>query len=165
MSRGGYRPGAGRKKGQKNTKPRKGTEAKAEEEKLKAMVALAKKAKEKIHREFLIRIANNDGEQAPLSLAEKKEFLRLSAEMEAEAKPAEIADKLDRVSGGLEAGEFLRQVWNDPSVEISLRIRAAEISFRVAAEKLGKKDEKNEAARRAGQGKFQAGRPPFAVVK
>lgn len=165
MGVGGARPGAGRKKGSKDTKPRKGTVAKAEDEKLKAMIALAKKAKEKIHREFLIRIANNDGKQAPLSLAEKKEFLRLSAEMEAEAKPAEIADKLDKVSGGLEAGEFLRQVWNDSSVEISLRIRAAEIAFRVAAEKVGKKDEKNEAARRAGQGKFAAGRPPLAVVK
>lgn len=163
--RGGYRPGAGRKKGSKDTKPRKGTEAKAEEEKLKAMVALAKKAKEKIHREFLIRIANNDGKQAPLSLAEKKEFLRLSAEMEAEAKPAEIADKLDKVSGGLEAGEFLRQVWNDPSVEISLRIRAAEIAFRVAAEKLGKKDEKNEAAKAAGAGRFASMADRLKVVK
>lgn len=163
--KGGARIGAGRPKGRKDTKPRKGTEAKAEDEKLKAMIALAKKAKEKIHREFLIRIANNDGKQVPLSLAEKKEFLRLSDEMEAEAKPAEIADKLDKVSGGLEAGEFLRQVWNDAGVEISLRIRAAEIAFRVAAEKVGKKDEKNEAAKRAGAGRFASMADRLKVVK
>lgn len=165
MGVGGARPGAGRKKGSKDTKPRKGTVAKAEDEKLKAMIALAKKAKEKIHREFLIRIANNDGKQAPLSLAEKKEFLRLSAEMEAEAKPAEIADKLDQVEEGLEAGEFLRQVWNDPSVEISLRIRAAEIAFRVAAEKLGKKEEATERAKQAGSGKYSPNKAPIALVK
>ena len=164
MGYGGARPGAGRKKGQKDTKPRKGTEAKAEEEKLKAMVALAKQAKTRMFQEFMIRIANRDGKQAPLSLAEKKEFLRLSAEMEAENRPAEIADKLDRADG-VEVGEFLRQVWNDAGVEISLRIRAAEIAFRVAAEKLGKKDEQKEKAKQAGAGKFAAGRPPLSVVK
>lgn len=163
--KGGYRPGAGRKKGQKDTKPRKGTEARAEAEKLAAMIEMARKAKRRIHQEFLIRIANQDHQQVPLTLAEKREFLRLSAELEAENRPAETAEKLDNVSDGIEAVEFLRQVWNDPNVEISLRIRAAEIAYKAAEVKLGKKDEKAERARAAGQGKFAAMADRLKVVK
>ena len=161
MPKGGYRPGAGRKKGQKDTKPRKGTEAEAEAAAIKSMLAMGVKAKARFYQEYLVRVANQDKKQKPLSVAEKRLMEKIGVELAAammEGKPE--ADKTD-----LEAGEFLRQVWNDPGVEISLRIRAAEIAFRSIAEKSGKKDEKNEAARRAGQGKFQAGRPPLAVVK
>jgi hypothetical protein len=163
--KGGYRPGAGRKRGSKDKKPRKGSrraEAQAEpteQEKIRAMLSFGTRAKAKIYQDYLQRI----GQGGTLSVAEKRHMDKLGAELEAEIKgdkPQPDVGKLD-----LEAYDYLRQVWNDPGMDPSLRIRAAEIVFKGAEEKKGKKDEKNEAARRAGQGKFQAGRPPLAVVK
>lgn len=158
MARGGYRPGAGRKPGSKDTKPRKGTEARAEAEKITAMLAMGIKAKAKFYQDFLVRVANKDGQQKPLSLAEKKLMNQLAVELakETREKPG---------STNLEAGEFLRQVWNDPSVEISLRIRAAEIVFRDVCEQKGKKEEKQDRAERAAAGKFAPSKPPLTVVK
>jgi len=77
----------------------------------------------------------------------------------------ETGGKTETGSTDLEAGEFLRQVWNDPRVEISLRIRAAEIVFRGAG-KQGKKDEKQDRAAMVAAGKFAPSRPPsLKVVK
>lgn len=157
MPQGGFRIGAGRKKGSKDSKPRKGTPAQAEAEKIKAMLAMGIKAKARFYQEYLIRVSKGE----TLSLAEKKLMDQIGVELAAET----MEGKPDTGRTDLEAGEYLRQVWNDPNIEISLRIRAAEIVVRVAAEKMGKKDEKAERARAAGVGKFQAGRPPLSVVK
>lgn len=157
MPHGGYRPGAGRKKGSKDSKPRKGTPQKEEAEKIKAMLAMGIKAKARFYQEYLIRVSKGES----LSLSEKRLMDQIGVELAAET----VEGKPDTGRTDLEAGEFLRRVWNDPGVEISLRIRAAEIAFRVISEKLGKKDEKAEKARQAGAGKFQAGRAPLSVVK
>ena len=70
--KGGARPGAGRKKGQTDRKPRAGTEKRAEYEQIQKMLAMGVKAKARFYQEFLIRVANQDKKQKPLSLAEKK---------------------------------------------------------------------------------------------
>ena len=164
MASGGYRPGAGRKKGQKDTKPRKGSRraeaelaAQEEADKIRAMLSYGTRAKAKIYQDYLQRVSQG----GTLSVAEKRHMDKLGAELEAEiGEPQPTADKLD-----LEAYDYLRTVWNDPDMDPSLRIRAAEIVFRGTDAPKGKKDEKAERAKAAGQGKFAAGRPPLAVVK
>jgi len=73
------------------------------------------------------------------------------------------------VSGGavldLEAHDYLRQVWNDPNIEPALRIRAAEIVFRVLGVKKGKKEAASERAKVAGEGRFRSSLPPIKRVK
>lgn len=155
MSRGGYRSTAGRKKGQKDTKPRKGSPAYTEAENIKKMLTLRIKAKAKIYQDFLVRVKNGD----KLSIAEKRLMDKLGNELEAETKEKKTE------SGGpdLEAGEFLRKVWNDPNVDMSLRIKAAEVAHKESPK--GKKDERADRAKQASQGKFAAGKAPVRLVK
>jgi len=161
MSRGGSRPGAGRKKGQKDVKPRKGSPGEDEAKKIKQMLSMAIKAKARFYQEFLIRVANKDGQQKPLSIAEKRLMGKLGDELEAEKGEK----KTEAGSTDLEAGEFLRKVWNDPQVDMALRIRAAEVAHKEAGGPKGKKDEKKGKAEEAGKGRFAASRPPLSVVK
>jgi hypothetical protein len=156
--RGGYRPGSGPRKGTKY-KPRQGTEAAAEAEKIKQMLAMGIKAKARFYQEFLVRVANKDGKQKPLSLPEKKLMSQLAIEIAAEA------GKGNTESGftDLEADEFLRKVWNDPKVDMALRIRAAEVAHKENPK--GKKKEKDDRAKDAGRGKFAPGRAPISLVK
>lgn len=164
MPRGGYRPGTGRPKGAKDSKPRKGTgkekkaPVKTEREQIKEILALGHKAKAKMYQEYLLRISKGD----KLSIMEKKLMDKLGADLEYEIKQAE---KPDIESKNLNADVFLRQVWNDPTIEISLRIRAAEIIFRADGEKKGKKSEKEKKAKQAGVGKFAPGKAPLKLVK
>jgi hypothetical protein len=162
MSKGGYRPGAGRPKGIKETKPRRRKGGlpppePTEAEKIEKMLSYGTRAKAKLYQDYLQRI----GQGGALSVTEKKHMDKLGAELEAEIKGDEPPDvnKLD-----LEAYDYLRQVWNDPSIEVSLRIRAAEIVFKGAEEKRGKKDEKADRAKAAGSGKFAASKPPMLKV-
>lgn len=74
-------------------------------------------------------------------------------------KPKPVDEKLD-----LEADEYLRKVWNDPSIDHALRIRAAEIAVKGRGEKLGKKEEKEGRAKAAVSGKFAASAPPLLKV-
>lgn len=82
---------------------------------------------------------------------------KLAVEIDEAAEKVEIGD--------LEAGEFLRSVWNDPRIKYDLRIRAAEVVLRTEGAKKGKKDEREEKAKNAGGGKFAAGAPPLRAVK
>jgi hypothetical protein len=164
MSRGGYRPGTGRPKGAKDKKPRKGSNkekkapAKTERDQIKQILALGHKAKARMYQEFLLRISKNEN----LSITEKKLMDKIGADLESEIKESEKPD-MDKVDS--DASDFLRSVWNDPEIEIALRIRAAEIIFRNDGEKKGKKNEKSDKAKQAGAGKFAAGRPPITLVK
>ena len=157
MSRGGYRPGAGRKKGQKDAKPRKGSPRSVEQDKIREMLAYGTKAKARFYQEFLVRM----GKGEKLSIAEKKLMEKLGAEL-----AAEVDGDQPKVGTAedLEAGEYLRQVWNDPNMEAALRIRAAEIMVKGPGEK-GAKELKNDRAKKAGAGKFGAGAPPLRRVK
>jgi hypothetical protein len=165
MSRGGYRPGAGRPKGTKKVK----TEEKQEhikKDEIKDLLAWDKKAKASMYQEFLWRMSGQPNKAGvmpkPLSMQEKKLMIELSAELAAELKDG---DSPILETGNLDAGEFLRHVWNDPKIEYALRIRAAEIVVRGDEGKKGKKGEKADRAKAAGAGKFAAGRPPISVVK
>ena len=159
--RGGFRPGTGRKKGQKDSKPRKGTEARAELDKIKAMLAMGIKAKARFYQEFLIRVANKDGQQKPLSIAEKKMMGQLAGELAADS--GEEKAKIE--AGNLDAGEFLRKVWNDPEVDMALRIRAAEVVHKETGGPKGKKDEKADRAKNAGAGRFGSMSSQLRAVK
>jgi len=167
MARGGYRPGTGRPKGAKDKKPRKGSnkEKKApkpsERDQIKQILALGHKAKARMYQEFLLRISKNE----KLSIAEKRLMDKIGAELESEIKEAEKPDLDNLDKKDIDASDFLRGVWNDQNVEISLRIRAAEIVFRNDGEKKSKKGEQADKAKSAGAGKFAAGRPPIALVK
>jgi hypothetical protein len=159
--KGGARPGAGRKKGQTDRKPRAGTEKRAEYEQIQKMLAMGVKAKARFYQEFLIRVANQDKKQKPLSLAEKKLMAQLAvelAEQTGEGKPEAPTDILG-------AEEFLKKVWNDPTVDMALRIRAAEVVHRDEKGPKGKKDEKADKAKAAGGGKYAPAPAPLRVVK
>jgi len=183
--RGGYRPNSGPAKGTvyRPRKSKPGQEAKSkpipkpkepkeptEREKLKAMLAMGIKAKAKFYQDFLVRISHGE----KLTVSEQKMMDKLGAELaeelgekEPEAVEAE-GEKLEPGKAGedLEADAYLRMVWNDPNIEHTLRIRAAEIVFRGLWDKLGKKEEKSARAKAAGGGKFAPSAPPnLKVVK
>lgn len=161
MASGGYRANAGRKKGQKDRKPRKLTEEQQETEQIKQLLSLGIKAKAKFYQEFLIRVANKDKKQKPLSIVEKRMMEALDKDLK-----ANINDDNSQVEfSDYGAAEFLKIVWNDPKIDMALRIRAAEIIVRGAADKPGKKDDKEEKAKEAGKGKFAPSKPPLALVK
>lgn len=65
--------------------------------------------------------------------------------------------------------EYMLKVMNDDKEDKELRARmavsAAPYMHPRKGETMGKKDEKADRAKSAGQGKFQAGRPPIALVK
>lgn len=65
--------------------------------------------------------------------------------------------------------EYMLKVMNDQSADKDRRdrmaIAAAPFMHPRKSDGVGKKDEKADRAKSAGQGKFQAGRPPIALVK
>jgi len=87
---------------------------------------------------------------------------KLGTDLEAEVTDEAVKPVINLED--LEADEYLRKVWNDPGVETSLRIRAAEIVVR-SGPSMGKKDELNERAKTAGAGRFGAGRAPLVSIK
>ena len=76
MAAGGYRPGAGRKKGTKDSKPRKGSKKKpvkeqatpTEKDKIREMLTFSVKAKAKMYQEYLVKVSHGES----LSVTEKK---------------------------------------------------------------------------------------------
>lgn len=160
MSRGGYRPGAGRKKGQKDSKPRKGTPAHAEAEKIRQMLAMGIKAKARFYQEFLVRVSKGE----KLSLAEKKMMNQLATELSAETegkKPEAPPENISPLT-------YMLQVLNDPKADLELRARmaiaAAPFVHPRKGEGAGKKNEKADRAERAGSGKFAPSKPPLKLV-
>lgn len=161
MSRGGYRPGAGRKKGQKDSKPRKGSPAHTEAEKIRQMLAMGIKAKARFYQEFLVRVSKGE----KLSIAEKKFMDKLAGELAAETegkKPEAPPEDIDPLT-------YMLQVLNDQKADPELRARmaiaAAPFVHPRKGEGQGKKDEKANRAKSAGAGKFAASKPPVRLVK
>lgn len=83
-------------------------------------------------------------------------------------KPKPIEDKKTIASDGKQTPlEFLLSVMNDNEVEDRLRLDAAKSAAQYVHPKVGesgKKDERQQAAKRAGAGKFGAAAPPRLVV-
>jgi len=164
MAKGGYRAGAGRKKGTKNKKPRKGSAASIETEQIKGLLSVGRKAKARFYQEYLIRVANTDGKQAPLSISEKKLMVNLGEELAAEIgekAPGGVAEDLTPL-------ELMLRGMRDPNepkeTRYRLAIAAAPFVHPRKGEGQGKKDEKNERAKAAGSGKFRASAPPMLKV-
>jgi phage terminase small subunit len=83
-------------------------------------------------------------------------------------KPQKQEEKLTIASNGAQTPlEFLLAVMNDNEVEDRLRLDAAKTAAQYCHLKKGDggiKDEKQEAAKKAGSGKFGASAPPLRVV-
>lgn len=166
MSKGGYRPGAGRKKGIVETKPRKLSEAREEAEQIRKLLAVGKKAKQKLLHEFLFRVANKDGKQKPLSVVEKKMMDQWQSELAAELNdPTEAGE-----SEGLQPLEYMLRVMNNPKEDPAVRRQMAAASApychpRKGEAGTGKKDEAADRAKIAGAGRFAPSKQPIALVK
>ena len=162
MSRGGYRPGAGRKKGTKDAKPRKGSPRSVEQDKIREMLAYGTKARARFYQEFLVRM----GKGEKLSIAEKKLMEKLGAELAAEVDgdqpKTETAEELDPLT-------YMLKIMNDPNEDKEARARmaiaAAPYVHPRKGEGAGKKQDKDDRAKVAGKGKFGAGAPPLRRVK
>jgi hypothetical protein len=155
MARGGYRPGAGRKKGKK-------TDLQNNPEKL----VLLSKAEEFaiFYKGILARAAQGKKPTA----AESQKMQQLAAELtktyesggENEGKPIEELLPL----------EFMLKLMNDASNDLEMRARMAQAAAPYCHARKGdgvggKKEEQAGKAKQAGAGKFAPGRPPIALVK
>ena len=168
MPRGGYRPGAGRKKGTKDKtqrEPKKKTLPTPESEenqKLRELLKFDKKAKARFYNEYLTRVSKGDA----LSITEKKFMDKIGAELSAELNKAE---RIEAAAENLTPLDYMLKVMNDPQAEKERRDRMAQAAAPYiharAGEGVGKKDEKAERAERAAQGKFAPGKPPLKIVK
>ncbi len=161
MGRGGYRPGAGRKKGQLDTKPRKNSPQRSEAEKIKAMLAMGIKAKARFYQEYLIRVSKGE----KLSIAEKKLMDKLAGELAVGTegnKPKGEVEALDPLA-------YMLKVMNDPSEDKELRARMAQAAAPYIharkGEGQGKKEDKADKAKAASSGKFAPGKAPIKLVK
>lgn len=161
MARGGYRPGAGRKPGSKDSKPRKGTKVQTEAAKIKQMLAYNIKAKAQFYREFLARVSKGD----KLSIAEKKMMERLAVEL---SEGLNESEKAEAIAENLEPLAYMLKVMNNPKAENERRdrmaIAAAPFLHPRKGEGVGKKEEKADRAKAAGAGRFKASAPPQLKV-
>jgi len=162
MSRGGYRPGAGRKRGTKDAKPRKGSPVAIEHDKIREMLAYGTKARARFYQEFLVRM----GKGEKLSIAEKRLMEKLGTELAAEVdgEPGKSGKAED-----LTPLEFMLRTMNntaeDKKLRASMAIAAAPFVHPRKGEGAGKKQDKDDRAKQAGKGKFGAGAPPLRRIK
>jgi phage terminase small subunit len=172
MSRGGYRPGAGRKVGSKDSKPRKGSKNKkrverTDQDKIQQMVDIGKRARYKTYQEFLIRVANVDKKQKPLSTAEKRLMVKIGAEIEKETKvDPEIT--ANAAAENMTPLDYMLKVMNDPKAEKDRRDKMAIAAAPFIHPRKGEgsaKEDKADRAKKAGEGKFAPSKPPLKVVK
>jgi len=160
MASGGYRPGAGRKKGTKNTKPKKPSKsrkpANTEKQKLEKMLALDKKAKASFYQEYLQRVSK--GER--LTIQEKKLMNTLGIEL---AAGLNEDDKTEAKAENLDPLAYMLRVMNDPVVDVERRDKMAIASAPFIHSRKGegnKKEDRDDRAKKAGQGKFKPMRAP-----
>ena len=125
MARGGFRPGAGRKKGTKDKTPREPkkktlpTPEAEERQKLREMLKFDKKAKARFYNEYLARVSKGE----PLSIAEKKHMDQLAAELSAELNETE---RIEAAAENLTPLDYMLKVMNDPQAEKERRDRMAQ---------------------------------------
>ena len=158
MAKGGYRAGSGRPKGVVETKPRRNKVVRqTDNENIKRMLALGLEAKTTLYQEFIDRVKKGDA----LSIVEKRMMEGIGKALVDELD----ANRAKAEPENLGADEFLKGVWNNPMVDISLRIRAAEVVFRTTADSKGKKEDKEDKAKEAGKGRFSQSKVPISLVK
>ena len=171
MSSGGYRPGAGRKPGSKDKKPRgktpKATQPlpliQADKDKINALLAidLETREKAKAYSDLLTRASKGES----LTAAGKREMASLREELRKRLSDGESEDlTLDEP----DAKEFLEKLLLSKDVDQKTKIQIANILLPFQhsrkGEGLGKKDEQAGRAKAAGAGKFSASAPPKLSV-
>ncbi len=163
--RGGYRPGAGRKKGSKLTKPQKPrskSQHDIDREQIRALLATGIKAKAKIYQDFLVKISKNE----PLTMPEKQLMVKLGAELVAEVKEDTHIEGYNPEDA--KSKDYLERLLADPGTDQETKIRIANIllpyQYPRLSDGIGKKDEKEDRARIAGAGRFRASAPPVLKI-
>lgn len=155
MPRGGYRPGAGRKKGSKD-KSREST-------------AFSLKARE--FAEFYRGVMDRARRGIKPTAKEKEKMAVLSAELAGKLDEANLGSKSAEAEAvkDLTPLDFLLGILRNPAEEKEIRIRVATLAAPfVHARKgdgAGKKQDKEDAAKRASKGKFAPSKPPIKLVK
>jgi len=166
MSRGGFRPGSGRKKGGHNPKPAQKSQEAIDRDQIRQLLSLGIQAKKKLFLEYMIRVKNEDKQQKPLSIVEKKHMEKIEADLAATEEdgnpgPVDVSES--------DPLEYMLEVMRDPKADQETRLRAASLAAPYVharkGEGVGKKEEKGERAAKAGQGKFAPSKPPLALVK
>ena len=169
MGSGGYRPGAGRKKGTKNKTTDKPTKKaplspEAEEKKkLRELLSFDRKAKAKFYQEFLQRLGRGE----TLSITEKKLMDKIGAELSAELNEDKTEGKGQK--GEPDAKQYLESLLVSPDIDRKTKIQIANILLPYQhsrqAEGKGKKEDKADKAKAASSGKFAPGKAPIKLVK
>ena len=155
MARGGFRSGSGRKKGSKNRKA---------PEKPETLVFLSK-AEE--FAQFYKGMLDRAQKGKKPSESEKQQMMKLAAELtktyesggENQGKPVEELLPLD----------YMLKIMNDPSEDKDMRARMAQAAAPYCharkGEGKGKKDEKDDRAKKAASGKYAPAPAPLKLVK
>jgi phage terminase small subunit len=161
MSRGGYRANAGRKKGTKDSKPRKKSDT---QEQINRLPFISKAEELAVFYKGLIERAHTGKKPTD---KDKQQMNKLATELAKEYESKE--EKSETPIEKLLPLEFMLKVMNDQKENKELRARmamaAAPFVHSRMAEGKGKKQEKDDKAKSAGVGKFAPGRPPIALVK
>lgn len=167
MARGGYRPGSGRKPGNKNPKGKgKSGQESTDKQKLRELLSWDVKAKAKMYNDFLRRLGDKTGKLKPLTIAEKKLMDKLGAEL---ASGLDDDEKQEAATENLTPLDYMLKVMNDPNADKDRRdkmaVAAAPFMHPRQGEGKGKKEDKADRAKEAGKGRFSASPPPLKVVK
>ena len=161
MGRGGYRPGAGRKKGTLDSAPRKKTET---QEQINRLPFISKAEEMAVFYKGLIDRAQKgkkptDKEKQKMNQLATELSQTYEAKEETSEKPIEELLPLD----------FMLKVMNDNKEHKELRARmavaAAPFCHARKGEGVGKKSEKEDRAKSAGLGKFASMANKLRVVK
>ena len=153
MARGGFRPGAGRKKG---------SGKKAE---VKSLPLLAKAEEIAAFYAGLMEKARSGQKITP---DDRKQLNALLQDMTlihggVEVAPTEQSDETK------DAKEYLEKLLVSSAIDKKTKIQVANILLPFQHPRLGegkgKKEDKEDRAKRAAAGKFAAGKPPIALVK
>ncbi len=159
--RGGYRPGAGRKKGPPKP-PKEKSQAAIDREQIRALLATGTKARAKIYQDYLVRISKGD----PLTMPEKQLMVKLGAELAAEVKEDVNVEGYNPADA--KSRDYLERLLADPGTDQETKIRIANIllpyQYPRLSDGIGKKDEKEDRARIAGEGRFKSSAPPILKV-
>lgn len=150
--RGGARPGAGRKKGSRDKK-------------IIESLPFISKARE--FAEFYDGLLKRAQAGQQPTAADKKNMNLLASEL-ARMQAEKRAAKSEKPENLLPL-EFMLKTMNDPGEDKELRARMAQAAAPFVharkGEGAGKKDERADAAKKAGAGRFAASKPPIALVK
>ena len=153
MARGGFRPGAGRKKGS------------GKKTEVKSLPLLAKAEEIAAFYSGLMEKARSGQKMTP---DDRKQLNVLLQDMTlihggVEVAPVTEADETK------DAKEYLEKLLVSSAIDKKTKIQVANILLPFQHPRLGegkgKKEDKEDRAKRAAAGKFAAGKPPIALVK